>query len=108
MTETPSITILAKDPPGGRCKLYFKYADALKAVLGSDVAIEYPADDAPVSAPNMTANGQVLEPEDYFMLNPDDICRGLTEIGISFDADVLHGMLEAIEEKFMEDVGTGG
>lgn len=103
MFERPQIKVIAKEPPGGRCRLYMSYADALVAALDAESEIVFPQEEDTLQAPGLMANGVLIEPEDRFILSPDDICRGLSAVGIDRVDDTIRQGLEKVEEDFMEE-----
>ena len=50
-----AITILSKQPPGGRCSLYMRYAEALRQTLGFQHEVRYCDSSAAVPPVTVTA-----------------------------------------------------
>lgn len=98
MTARPGIAVIAKEPPGGRCRLYFAFADALATSIGAKTeTIQGP------EAPAFTVDGQTIVPADGVILSADELHAGLLRAGLALPAGLLE-TLEAVEEKFMEEL----
>lgn len=104
------VKVISQQPPGGRCTLYARYADAICAATGWTHAI--------VHSENREAHGEgypslwirdaVLQPEDFFMLTADDICGHLE--GSEVDPEAILGLrlrLQAIFDEFVESASAG-
>lgn len=96
-----SILVCSKAPPGGRCQLYIAFAEVLAGALNVPSVVVYDAEEAGVEAPALLIAGRVVEPEDGFMLTPDDIVSALRDRGVLAEAGLLSA-LQAAEEKLME------
>jgi cystathionine gamma-synthase len=98
MTARPRIAVIAKEPPGGRCRLYFAFAEALAVAIGAEtVTIQGP------DAPAFTVDGEPILPADGVILSADELHAGLVRAGLTLPADLL-ATLEAVEEKFMAEL----
>lgn len=98
MSGPPRIAVIAKDPPGGRCRLYFAFADALAMSLGAETeTLQGP------EAPAFTVNGETIVPADGVILSADELHAGLARAGLALPGD-LPDILEGVEEKFMEEL----
>lgn len=98
MTVRPIIAVIAKEPPGGRCRLYFAFADALVAAIGAETSILQSPE-----APAFVVNGAAIVPADGVILSADELHAGLIRAGLSLPDGLLES-LEAVEEKFMEEL----
>lgn len=98
MTTRPRIAVIAKDPPGGRCRLYFAFAEALAASIGAETETIQG-----LEAPAFTVNGKTILPADGVILSADELHAGLTRMGLALPDGLLE-TLEAVEEKFMEEL----
>ncbi|MEO5338851.1 MAG: hypothetical protein H7841_18510 [Magnetospirillum sp. WYHS-4] len=94
------IAVIAKEPPGGRCRLYFAFAEALAATLGATTEILLGPE-----APALTVNGVSLVPGDGVILTADELHAGLARGGHALPEELL-AALEAVEEKFMEELAS--
>lgn len=103
MSDRARIKVIAKEPPGGRCRLYRAFADVLAATLDAEVEVVCPSSGDTHQAPGLMANDHLFAPSDGVILTPDDICADLAQAGIAFPDDALRSELEAVEEKFMDD-----
>lgn len=101
------IKVLSKQPPGGRCTLYTLYAEELSSSLGLARRVVY--SDCPDAHgdgfPALLVKGVALQPSDGVILSPEDVCAGLTSIGLDLSAmPNLAARLEAIQERFLEGI----
>ncbi len=58
------VTILSKDPPGGRCSLYLRYAEALREAVGYQPEVRYCDGNAAVPPPAMLVGDVLIKPSD--------------------------------------------
>ena len=102
-----TVTVLSKEPPGGRCSLYVRYAEALHQALGYANEIRYCNADAAVPPPAMLVGDRLVAPSDGVILSPEDIVGSLRDrLGEAKLAD-LQRLLEATLEQWMEDWSHG-
>ena len=100
------VMVISQQPPGGRCTLYARYADAISDVLGWNCQV-VPSECREAHAkgfPSLWIGDAAIQPADGVILSPEDICAHLTHIG-SDDARVaaLLSRLETILNNFLED-----
>ncbi|RRQ22390.1 hypothetical protein [Thiohalobacter thiocyanaticus] len=97
------ITLLLKDPPGGRCRLYRAYAEALTEHAQAQCHERF--DGLPqqpeLQAPAMLIDGEVVIPEDGVLLSPQDIGRTLADTHP--EAARLEAVLESTLETCMQE-----
>jgi cystathionine gamma-synthase len=72
-----TVTVLSKEPPGGRCSLYMRYAEALHQALGYPNEIRYCDADAAVPPPAMLVGDRLVAPSDGVILSPEDVAGSL-------------------------------
>ncbi|MEO5338830.1 MAG: hypothetical protein H7841_18400 [Magnetospirillum sp. WYHS-4] len=94
------IAVIAKEPPGGRCRLYFAFAEALAATLGATTETLLGPE-----APALTVNGVSIVPADGVILTADELHAGLARAGRALPEGLL-ATLEAAEDRFMEDLAS--
>ncbi len=58
------VTILSKDPPGGRCSLYLRYAEGLREAVGYQPEVRYCDGNAAVPPPAMLVGDVLITPSD--------------------------------------------
>lgn len=97
------ITIVSKDPPGGRCTLYLRYAEAIAESCSAEVEAVYPAMAGEVAPPAMLVDGGLIAPSDGVILSPMDVHLGLAGSGRPVPGLLgLLARLEKVEADFME------
>jgi len=62
------ITIVSKDPPGGRCLLYGLYAQCVTERCGATVEIVYPVAGSAIGPPALLIDGLPIVPDDGLIL----------------------------------------
>lgn len=100
MRSSMKITILCRDPLGGRCSLYFGYAQAIASHLGASVEVLYPTADAEIQAPALLILGKAVTPSDGVIVSPADVADALA--GREGSRQGLLEALEAAEAKLFE------
>lgn len=97
------ITLLLKEPPGGRCTLYRAYAEALaeKTAAHCVETLDEVPGQAQLSAPAMLIDGKVVEPADGVIIAPDDIGAMLEPL--VDDVAPLEASLEEVLERCMAE-----
>lgn len=98
------VKVISQQPPGGRCTLYARYADAICAATGWSHAIAHSENrDAHGNGfPSLWIRDAALQPEDYFLLTPADIRAHLAGLGIeAARLDMLDRRLQAIHDDFV-------
>ena len=101
------VTILSKQPPGGRCSLYLRYAETLRERFGLDIEVRYCAGEQASEAPTLLVDGATVEPADRVIVAPEDLAQSLRG---RFDAtaiDTLTSALNKTQEDWMEEWSDG-
>jgi len=100
-----NITVLSKQPPGGRCTLYIRYAKAISRHMGVDFQMKYCESDEKDAdtPPALLIGGTRIEPSDGVIVSPDDLFKGLGSHSKSDKLIELHRILDAIKEQLMEE-----
>jgi hypothetical protein len=96
------VTVVSKDPPGGRCTLYLRYAEVIADGCGAEVETVYPATGSAIEPPALLVDGRLIAPSDGLILSPMDVHLGLVGAGCP---DLLN-RLEAAEARFMDECGA--
>lgn len=96
------VTIVSKNPPGGRCTLYLRYAEVIAEGCGAEVEAVYPATANGIEPPALLVDGRPIAPSDGLILSPTDVHSGLAGAGCP---DLLN-RLEAAENHFMDECGS--
>ncbi len=97
------ITILSKQPPGGRCALYLRYAETLRQKLGIAFDIHFCDDGAEIPPPAMLIDDVLIAPSDGVILSPEDIAENLRDRLPEDEVAELGRLLEAAQEQWMEE-----
>lgn len=93
-----TVTILSKNPPGGRCSLYSRYAEELSRRFDLDVQINYletPPEDG-CCPPAILVRGAEVTASDGVIISPEDLCEKLAVMG--FEAAKLAELRAALEQ----------
>ena len=98
-----SVTVMSKQPPGGRCSLYLRYAETLREALGLTCDIRYCDATAAVPPPAMLICDVLVAPSDGVIVSPDDIARILNDRLGDAAATELRTLLEQTQEQWMEE-----
>ena len=98
-----SVTVVSKQPPGGRCSLYLRYAETLHQALGMAFDVRYCDAATAVPPPAMLVGDVLVAPSDGVIVSPDDIARSLSDQLGGARADELRGLLEQTQERWMEE-----
>jgi cystathionine gamma-synthase len=98
-----AITILSKQPPGGRCSLYLRYAEALHQALGLQPEVRYCDGSAVVPPPAMLVGDVLVTPSDGVIVSPEDIALSLSDRLDETEIAQLRQVLEATQEQWMEE-----
>ena len=98
-----AITILSKQPPGGRCSLYMRYAEALRQTLGFQPEVRYCDSSALVPPPAMLIGDRLVTPADGVIVSPEDIAHSLRDHLDETQVAELRQVLEATQEQWMEE-----
>jgi len=98
-----SVTVMSRQPPGGRCSLYMRYAQTLQEALGLACDVRYcDAADA-VPPPAMLICDVLVAPSDGVIVSPEDITRSLGEQLGAARAAEMRALLEQTQERWMEE-----
>ena len=102
------VKVISQQPPGGRCTLYARYADAISAATGWSHSVVHSEDrDAHGEGfPSLWIRDASVQPEDYFMITAEDICGHLAGLGVdAATRDALRLRLQRIFDDFVESAG---
>ncbi len=100
-----TVTVLSKTPPGGRCTLYLRYADALACLLGLKHEAVYCEPGADGQAPPaLVIHGVHVSPSDGVIVAPEDIVAALEGIGLQVDFARCLAEMERIQEAFLTEM----
>ncbi len=103
------ISVVSKQPPGGRCALYMRFADALADAAEGRSEILYPQPQFPFPekpvppAPALLIDGEEVKPADGVILSPDELCEAAVAAGFKGEALTLLQRLEQEQEKMMAE-----
>ena len=97
------ITILSKQPPGGRCSLYMRYAETLHEKLGFEVEVRFCDGGAEVPPPAMLIGDTLVAPSDGVIVSPEDIAESLRDRLPGPEIAELGRLLEATQEQWMKE-----
>jgi cystathionine gamma-synthase len=98
------VKVISQQPPGGRCTLYARYADAIAETLGwSHRIVHDECRDAHGNGfPSLWVRDVAIQPDDGVILSPEDICAFLKANGVDANqADALLLRLRAILDDFL-------
>ena len=100
-----NITVLSKQPPGGRCTLYIRYAKAISRHMGVDAQVKYcESGEKDADTPPALLIGETrIEPADGVIVSPEDLIKGLSSSFSSDELIDLHRILDAVQEQLMEE-----
>lgn len=99
-----TVTILSKQPPGGRCSLYLRYAQALGEALGFVSEVRYCDEGAAVPPPAMLVGDRLISPSDGLIVSPEDIANSLADRLGEEEIAGLRRILEATQEQWIEEM----
>ncbi len=100
------VKVISQHPPGGRCTLYARYAEAIAAgIKGSHSIVHSECRDAHGEGfPSLWIRDAAIQPADGVILAPEDICEFLKQNGVEAErADGLLPHLQAILDDFLEN-----
>lgn len=98
------VKVISQQPPGGRCTLYARYAEAIASTLGWDHQVVHDdcRDAHGNGFPSLWLGDRAVQPADGVILSPEDICIRLEEIGVGVaGVGALRLRLEAILDDFL-------
>jgi cystathionine gamma-synthase len=99
------VKVISQQPPGGRCGLYTRYAQAIEALTGWPHSVVHTEtrDAHGEGFPSLVIRGASLQPEDAFILTPEEICSHLAGLDLEPAAiDALMARLRTIHDDFMK------
>lgn len=99
------VTIFSKQPPGGRCTLYIRYAEALCRHLDISSQVKYCESDGESmdNPPALLIGETLVKPSDGVIVSPEDLINSLQERFSEDKLNELHQILDAVQEKLMEE-----
>jgi cystathionine gamma-synthase len=104
------VKVISQQPPGGRCTLYARYADAIAETLGwSHRIVHDECRDAHGNGfPSLWIRDAAIQPADGVILSPEDICDFLRQQDAADDRiDALLARLQVILDDFLENWDPG-
>ncbi len=97
------ITIMSKQPPGGRCSLYMRYAETLRQKLDIEFEVYFCDDGAEVPPPAMLIGDILVAPSDGVIVSSEDIAEKLRDRLPEHEVTELGRLLETTQEQWMEE-----
>ena len=101
------VTILSKQPPGGRCSLYLRYAKTLREQFGLDIEVRYCEGEQASEAPALLVEGASVEPADGVIVAPEDLAESLRDRFEAVTIGTLISALNKTQEDGMEEWSDG-
>jgi cystathionine gamma-synthase len=104
------VKVISQQPPGGRCTLYARYADAIAETLGwSQRIVHDECRDAHGNGfPSLWIGDQAIQPADGVILSPEDICDFLRQQGeTGGHLNAVQARLQVILDDFLENWNPG-
>ena len=98
-----TITIVSKQPPGGRCSLYMRYAATLREQLGFSVEVRYCDNGTAITPPALLINETIVAPSDGVIVAPEDIAGSLHGRLPEPEKGAIITLLEEAQERWMEE-----
>lgn len=97
------IVVVSKSPPGGRCRLYMRYAQAIASRhgLGREVLLPESSPPGAPAPPALIIGEQLVAPIDGVIVSPEDIVRVLIDLGKNNVAEDVATILGTIEKDFL-------
>ena len=96
----PTLTVLSKNPPGGRCKLYNQFAQELSRTFDLKINVICPDEAHIHSVPGVLIADTPVQPADGVIIDPDDILQVIKEVGLH--SDKMAGLHERLDELIEE------
>ena len=104
------VKVISQQPPGGRCTLYARYADAIADAFGwSHTIVHDECRDAHGAGfPSLWIRDAAIQPADGVILSPEDIGDHLRRQGEPDErVAALQARLQAILDDFLENWDPG-
>lgn len=98
-----AVTVVSKEPTGGRCSLYMRYAETLRELLHNQPVVLYCDGSAPVPPPALLIGDTPVVPSDGVIASPEDIALALADRLDEAGRARLLERLEATQEQWMEE-----
>jgi MFS family permease len=109
LTSAPAldVRVISQHQPGGRCKLYAGYADALAKSMNARSRVEYSdvRDANGHGFPSLWINGAPVAASDGVIVMPADIVAALGANGIAADDEVA-AVLDAQVDRMLDEGGS--
>ena len=102
-----SIKVMSKQPPGGRCSLYMRYADVLRRRLGGEIEVLYCGETDAVPPPALLIGDRQVAPSDGVILSPEDIAASFRDRFAEPETTELTHALQAAQDQWMEEWADG-
>jgi cystathionine gamma-synthase len=102
------LKVISQPPPGGRCTLYARYADAISTATGWSHSVVHSEErDAHGEGfPSLWIREVSVQPEDYFRITAEDICGHLARLGVdAATREALSVRLQVIFDDFVAAAG---
>lgn len=99
------ITVISKQPPGGRCTLYMRFAEVIGQRAGLDTLVKYCGAEAQEGhrPPAMLIGETLIAPSDGVIITPEDLIAGLTGRCTGEMLQELLQSLHLVQEQMMEE-----
>ena len=101
------ITVLSKQPPGGRCALYLRYAATLRERFGLDIDVHYCEGEQASEAPALLVEGAIVKPADGVIVAPEDLAQRPRHRFDAVAIATLTAALNKTQEDWMEEWSNG-
>lgn len=100
-----NVTVLSKQPPGGRCTLYIRYAEAISRYLSVHFQVKYCESDGEDAnqPPALLIRENLIKPSDGVIVSPEDLIESLSDSYAKEKLNHLHQILDAVQEQLMEE-----
>lgn len=99
------ILVISRNPPGGRCTLYARYAETLGKATGRNVAVIFSelGDAHGEGFPCLQLGGVAVQPGDGVILAPEDICSVLAAELEAEQLAAVTALMDAVLETFLAE-----
>lgn len=104
------VKVISQQPPGGRCTLYARYADAIADTLywSHRIVHDECRDAHGIGFPSLWIRDVAIQPDDGVILSPEDICAFLGQQDVPVERiDALLIRLQGILDDFLEESSSG-